>query len=207
MKSKFYLLLLICFSFTSLATNAYAGKKAILLLGDSLSASYGMQQNVGWVHLLNQKLAQQQADFTLINASISGETTGGALARVDKLLADQPVDYLVIELGGNDGLRGFPPKLMKNNLLQIIDKAKQNQVNVALMQVQIPPNYGPRYNQLFEQVFVDVAKQADVPLLPFFMTNIAIKPELMQADGIHPTEAAQPIIVDFMAEQLTQLVN
>lgn len=207
MKSKFYLLLLICFSLTSLATNAYAGKKAILLLGDSLSASYGMQQNVGWVHLLNQKLAQQQADFTLINASISGETTGGALARVDKLLADQPVDYLVIELGGNDGLRGFPPKLMKNNLLQIIEKAKQKQVNVALMQVQIPPNYGPRYNQLFEQVFVDVAKQADVPLLPFFMTNIAIKPELMQADGIHPTEAAQPIIVDFMAEQLTQLVN
>lgn len=179
---------------------------SILILGDSLSASFGMKQNQGWVHQLNQVLEQQNAAYTLQNASISGETTGGGLTRLPRILAEQPIDYLLIELGGNDGLRGFPPKLIKNNLLQIISLAQQKGIKVLLMDIKIPPNYGARYNKLFNQVFAQVAQQSNITLLPFFMESIAIKPELMQADGIHPNITAQPIIVEFMKQQLSTIV-
>lgn len=178
------------------------GATSILLLGDSLSASYGMKQNLGWVSLLNKMLTQQQTPYTIINASVSGETTSGGLSRLPGILAKQKFDYLLIELGGNDGLRGFPPNLMKNNLLQMIALAKTKNIQVVLMDVQIPPNYGPRYNTMFNDVFHQVAKQSEVPLLPFFMQSIAIKPELMQSDGIHPNQAAQPMIAEIIAKQL-----
>lgn len=165
-----------------------------------------MKQNQGWVYQLNQALQQQNAGYILQNASISGETTSGGLTRLPRILAEQNIDYLLIELGGNDGLRGFPPKLIKNNLLQIISLAQQQGIKVLLMEIKIPPNYGARYNKLFNQVYTDVAAQTHVTLLPFFMEKIAIKPELMQTDGIHPNVAAQPIIVDFMKQQLSNLV-
>ncbi len=193
--------LLLCQSFSVLA-NA-----RILLLGDSLSASYGMKQNQGWVYLLNQQLKTNNAPYQIINASISGETTAGGLSRLPGILSKQEVDYLLIELGGNDGLRGFPPKLIKNNLLQIIDLAKQKNITVFLMNVKIPPNYGPRYNKMFGQVFVDVAEHANVPLLPFFLNTIAVHPELMQNDGIHPNVEAQPKIVEVMANQLAEIIT
>lgn len=193
--------LLLCQSFSVLA-NA-----RILLLGDSLSASYGMKQNQGWVYLLNQQLKTNNASYQIINASISGETTAGGLSRLPGILSKEDVDYLLIELGGNDGLRGFPPKLIKNNLLQIIDLAKQKNITVFLMNVKIPPNYGPRYNKMFGQVFVDVAKQTNVPLLPFFLNTIAVHPELMQNDGIHPNVEAQPKIVQVMANQLADIIK
>jgi len=180
---------------------------SILILGDSLSASFGLKENQGWVYQLNQTLRQQNAPYKLVNASISGETTGGALARLPKILAKQNIDYLLIELGGNDGLRGFPPKLIKNNLLQIITLAQQKNIKVLLMSIKIPPNYGDRYNQLFNQTFVEAAKLHDIPLLPFFMETIAIKPELMQTDGIHPNLAAQPLIVEFMAQTLADIIT
>lgn len=180
---------------------------SILILGDSLSASFGMKQNQGWVHQLNLVLEQQNAAYILHNASISGETTGGGLTRLPRILAEQPIDYLLIELGGNDGLRGFPPKLIKNNLLQIISLAQQKGIKVLLMDIKIPPNYGARYNKLFNQVFAQVAQQSSITLLPFFMESIAIKPELMQADGIHPNITAQPIIVEFMKQQLSTIVT
>ncbi|WP_371189860.1 arylesterase [Thalassotalea ponticola] len=153
-----------------------------------------MQQNQGWVHLLNQQLEQQQASYRIVNASISGETTGGGLARFDGILASQQFDILLIELGGNDGLRGFPPKLIKHNLLQIIDKAKAQNIRVLLSKIKIPPNYGQRYNQMFEQVFVDVAEQTNVTLLEFFIESVATDPALMQSDGIHPNQQAQPTL-------------
>ncbi len=180
---------------------------SILILGDSLSASFGLKENQGWVYQLNQTLLKQNAPYTLVNASISGETTGGALARFPDILAKQKVDYLLIELGGNDGLRGFPPKLIKNNLLQIIALAQQKNIKVLLMTIKIPPNYGDRYSQLFNQIFVEVAKQREIPLLPFFMETIAIKPELMQTDGIHPNLAAQPFIVEVMEQILTHIIT
>nr|WP_274054968.1 arylesterase [Thalassomonas haliotis] len=179
---------------------------SIVLLGDSLSASYGMQQNEGWVSLLNQTLHQQNAPFLITNASISGETTAGGLSRLPGILSKEKVDYLLIELGGNDGLRGFPPKLIKNNLLQIIQLAKAKDIPVAIMNIRIPPNYGPRYNQLFTDTFAQVAKEEDIPLLQFFMEDIATNPKLMQADGIHPNQAAQPLIVEVMHKQLNQLL-
>ncbi len=180
---------------------------SILILGDSLSASFGLKENQGWVYQLNQTLLRQNAPYTLVNASISGETTGGALARLPNILAKQNVDYLLIELGGNDGLRGFPPKLIKNNLLQITALAQQKNIKVLLMTIKVPPNYGDRYNQLFNQIFIEVAKHHDIPLLPFFMETIAIKPELMQTDGIHPNLAAQPFIVEMMKQTLTDIIT
>lgn len=180
---------------------------SILLLGDSVSASYGMKQNEGWVHLLNKQLEQQNASYYIHNASISGETTGGGLSRLPGILASEKIDHLIIELGGNDGLRGFSPKLIKNNLLQTIALAQQQNIKVSLIKIKITPNYGPRYNKMFEQVFIDVAKETNIELIPFFMEQIIIKPELMQADGIHPNKKAQPLIADIVALQLEQLIS
>ncbi|MAG76865.1 MAG: arylesterase [Colwelliaceae bacterium] len=179
----------------------------ILLLGDSLSASYGMKQNQGWVHLLNQQLKTKNKGYQIINASISGETTGGGLSRLPGILSKEKVDYLLVELGGNDGLRGFPADLIKNNLLQIIKLAKAEDIKVYLMEIKIPPNYGPRYNKMFEAVFTSVAKETDVPLLPFFIESIAVHPELMQSDGIHPTIEAQPQIVEIMEQKLQKMIE
>ena len=181
-------------------------KTTILLLGDSLSASFGMQQNQGWVHLLNQRFLQEKSAYTIVNASISGETTAGGLARLPSILTNNNIDYLLIELGGNDGLRGFPPSLISNNLLQMIELAKDKNIEVILMQIQILPNYGPRYNQLFINAFKQIAMQTQTPLMPFFMDNIAIDPKLMQADGIHPNVAAQTKIADFMQNQIQHRV-
>ncbi|MBL4940256.1 MAG: arylesterase [Colwellia sp.] len=196
------------FTNTSQAQENHSNKvSSILILGDSLSASFGMKENQGWVYQLNQILQQKKAPYTLVNASISGETTSGGLTRLPRILAKQHIDYLLIELGGNDGLRGFPPQLIKNNLLQIINLAKQQGIKVLLMDIKIPPNYGARYNKLFNQTFTQVAKQSDITLVPFFMEPIAIKPELMQADGIHPNITAQPLIVEFMKQQLNVLIT
>jgi len=193
----FYVLIcLVLLSKPVLATSS------ILLLGDSISASYGMKQNEGWVHLLNNTLEDKGAAYILVNASISGETTGGGLKRLPSLLKQNKVNHLIIELGGNDGLRGFSPKLIKNNLLQTIQLAQDKNIPVSIMQIKIPPNYGPRYNQLFEKIFIDVAQEKNIPLMPFFMNEIAIKPELMQADGIHPNKQAQPIIANMVEKQL-----
>jgi len=199
-------LVLLVSSCISLCSNAWA-MTSILLLGDSLSASYGMKQNQGWVHLLNQELKQDNSPYTITNASISGETTSGGLSRLPGILSNEKVDFLLIELGGNDGLRGFPPKLIKNNLLQLIDLAKDKNIPVAIIDIRIPPNYGPRYNKLFSDVFKQVAEESQIPLIPFFMEQVAIKPELMQQDGIHPNQEAQPMIADFMAKQLKLVIK
>ena len=180
---------------------------SILILGDSLSASFGMKENQGWVYQLNQTLEQQKSAYTLINASISGETTAGGLTRLPRILDQQKIDYLLIELGGNDGLRGFPPSLIENNLLQIIQLAQQKGIEVLIMEIKIPPNYGARYNKLFTQTFTKVANLKNIKLLPFFMEPIVIKPALMQLDGIHPNIDAQPFIVTFMKKQLDLLVE
>ena len=177
----------------------------VLLLGDSLSASYGMAESQGWVALLNQHLHQQNAPYQIINASISGETTAGGLARLPAILAKQSIDALFIELGGNDGLRGFPPQIIKQNLIAIVELAQAKNIPVYLMNIRIPPNYGPRYNQMFTAVFSQVSEEKQIPLLPFFMENIATDTQLMQADGIHPYVVAQPKIADFMAAQLATM--
>lgn len=179
----------------------------ILLLGDSISASYGMKPTQGWVHLLNNKLNEQNQPYTIINASVSGETTSGGLSRLAGILSNTKVDHLLIELGGNDGLRGYSPKLIKNNLLQMVKVAQDKNIKVSMIKIKITPNYGPRYNKMFEQVFEDVAKESNITLLPFFMEAVATDKSLMQADGIHPNAEAQPIIADYVELQLNNLMT
>jgi len=178
---------------------------SILLLGDSVSAGYGMQVNQSWVYLLNKSFKQDNLPYQIINASISGETTSGGLSRLPDILAKNDVEHLIVELGGNDGLRGLSPKVIKNNLLQIITLAQNKGIKVSLMKIRITPNYGPRYNKMFEQVFVDVAEEKSVALMPFFVEQVALDSELMFDDGIHPNEKAQPIIADFMKKEILAL--
>ncbi|QSX28790.1 arylesterase [Shewanella cyperi] len=171
----------------------------ILILGDSLSASYGMNEDIGWVNLLRAKMPEHK----IINAAVSGETSAGGLRRLPALLDSDKPQLVFVELGANDGLRGFPIEQLKNNLTKIITLAKESGARVLLSEVMVPPNYGPRYAKAFNQVFQTLAKEQNVPLVPFFMTDIAPHPELMQADGLHPNEAAQEQISDFMLPWLT----
>ncbi|ELM3616542.1 arylesterase [Aeromonas sobria] len=181
--------------------------QTLLVLGDSLSAGYQMQLEQSWPALLNQKWQEEGGKHTLLNASISGETTQGALARLPALLKEHNPDWLLIELGGNDGLRGFAPTITRQNLANMIALAKEQQTRVVLTQIQLPRNYGARYLRQFEQIFPELAQANDLPLLPFFMDDIALRPELMMNDGIHPTPAAQPQIRDKVARFMEPLLS
>ncbi|WP_429219576.1 arylesterase [Aeromonas veronii] len=189
----------------SLLSSAQA--QTLLVLGDSLSAGYQMQVEQSWPALLNQKWQEEGGKHTLLNASISGETTQGALARLPALLKEHKPDWLLIELGGNDGLRGFAPTITRQNLTSMIALAKEQQTRVVLTQIQLPRNYGARYLRQFEQIFPELAQANDLPLLPFFMDDIALRPELMMNDGIHPTPAAQPQIRDKVARFMEPLLS
>ena len=189
----------------SLLSSAQA--QTLLVLGDSLSAGYQMQLEQSWPALLNQKWQEEGGKHTLLNASISGETTQGALARLPALLKEHKPDWLLIELGGNDGLRGFAPTITRQNLASMIALAKEQQTRVVLTQIQLPRNYGARYLRQFEQIFPELAQANDLPLLPFFMDDIALRPELMMNDGIHPTPAAQPQIRDKVARFMEPLLS
>lgn len=171
-------------------------------MGDSLSAAYGLQEHEGWPALL-----AAQSPVQLVNASISGETTGGGLARLPALLQQHQPRWVLIELGGNDGLRGFDPQLIANNLQQMIELAKQHNAQPLLMQIRIPPNYGPRYVARFTDIYPQLAEAHQIPLWPFFMDEIAIRPELMMPDGIHPNAQAQPLIRDLMLPLVQQLAE
>ncbi|MEL3927527.1 arylesterase [Aeromonas enteropelogenes] len=181
--------------------------QTLLVLGDSLSAGYQMQAQQSWPALLNQKWQNEGAVHSLINASISGETTQGGLARLPALLEEHQPDWLLIELGGNDGLRGFAPAITRKNLADMIALAKASQTRVVLTQIQLPRNYGVRYLRQFEQIFPELAEANKLPLLPFFMDDIALRPELMMNDGIHPTPAAQPQIRDKVARFIEPLLE
>lgn len=188
---------------------ATASSQSIMVLGDSLSAAYGIPVEKGWVALLKQHIEQHsyEKDYDVINASISGETTGGALARFPNLLAQHKPYLVIIELGGNDGLRGFPITTLRNNLDQLVTLAKTAGSKVLIAGMRIPPNYGPRYTNLFFQSFLEAAQQHQVPLVPFLLDEIAIYPVLMQADGIHPTADAQPQILNNVLPTLTEMLK
>ncbi len=184
--------------------HAWGKQTKLLVLGDSLSAAYGLKQEQGWVSLLQD--AWNNKPITIINAAISGETTDGALARLPRLLDQHQPSHLFVELGGNDGLQGHPVTKMQANLAKIIQMAKEKQITVLLQQMQIPTNYGKRYNQMFEQTYVDLAAEYQVQLLPFFLAEIALDKNLMQRDGIHPTAEAQVIIAQDMQKTLAPLL-
>jgi acyl-CoA thioesterase-1 len=191
MRIIFFVLVSLC--------SQYAFAQKLLILGDSLSAAYGLQQQQGWVHLL-----QDRTDWQLINASISGETTAGGMARLPALLQQHQPDAVLIELGGNDGLRGFAVDSVESNLNQIITLVKQHTATPILMQIRIPPNYGPRYGQLFSKIYPTLADKHQIPLWPFFMDEIAVDQNLMLPDGIHPNGEAQPLISEFVGKLLAE---
>lgn len=171
--------------------------KTIMILGDSLSAGYGVSVQQGWVHLLQKRLDQQYPkQHKVVNASVSGETTSGALARLPKLLQTHRPDLVVIELGGNDGLRGQPPAQIQKNLAQLIQKSQQAKSKIILFGMKIPPNYGKAYSQAFENNYQVLSQQYKVRLLPFFMQGVAGHKNLMQQDQIHPNAKAQPILLN-----------
>ncbi|WP_407305323.1 arylesterase [Acinetobacter sp.] len=171
--------------------------KTIMILGDSISAGYGMQAQQGWVHLLQKRLEQQYPkQHKVVNASVSGETTSGALARLPKLLQIHKPNIVVIELGGNDGLRGQAPLLIQKNLAHLIQQSQKAKATVILLGMKIPPNYGTAYSKAFEKNYKTVSQQYKVKLMPFFLEGVAGKKNLMQQDLVHPNAKAQSILLD-----------
>tara|TARA_B110000090_G_scaffold209594_1_gene266742 strand:- start:1156 stop:1791 length:636 start_codon:yes stop_codon:yes gene_type:complete len=190
-------LCILCLS-CSIYFSSWAAAEDITLLvyGDSLSASYGIEQEQGWVNLLKSKLRSEKLPVDVVNGSVSGETTTGGLARLPAMLDSYQPELLILELGGNDGLRGLPLDLMRENLASMIDLAKASGAEVILTGIQIPPNYGPRYTAPFFEIYSALAKQKLLPLVPFLIDGIPQQPELMQNDGIHPRAEAQSMILD-----------
>ncbi len=171
--------------------------KIILIVGDSISAGYGINPEQGWVQLLQKRLDQQYPkQHKVVNASVSGETTSGALARMPKLLQSYKPDVVVIELGGNDALRGQPPQMIQKNLGQLVQQSQQAKAKVLLFGMKIPPNYGTAYSQAFENNYKVISQQYKIKLLPFFMQGIAGHKDLMQNDQIHPNAKAQSILLN-----------
>lgn len=189
------------------ASPTAARAQTLLVLGDSLSAAYNMEVQRGWVALLEQRLKQQNLPYKVINASISGDTTAGGLARLPELLAAHRPAVVIVELGGNDGLRGLPPEQAKQNLSAIVAQAQAARAQVLLLGVQLPPNYGTRYNERFQRVYREVATERKVPLVPFVLDGVATDAALMQGDGIHPNAAAQPRILENVWPQLRPLLQ
>lgn len=179
----------------------------ILVWGDSLSAGYGIEQSASWPSLLAQRLSREGYRQEVVNASISGETTAGGVARLPEALARYKPAIVVIELGANDGLRGQPLNLMQQNLDRMITAAKAAGAKVLLLGMRLPPNFGPSYTQKFQNSFSELASTHKTALVPFFLERVATRPELFQADTIHPTAAAQPIILDTVWPALKPLLR
>ena len=180
-----------------MATNAQAIESpTVLIFGDSLSAGFGIDVDQSWAALLQQRLEEQGYEHRVVNASISGETTAGGAARIDSAIGEFSPDVIILELGGNDGLRGFPPARIKSNLELIARHARDSGAGVVLLGIRIPTNYGARYTQAFEAVYAEVATELDIKWIEFFMEGVALNDELLQEDRIHPNAEAQPILLD-----------
>ncbi|WP_171016317.1 arylesterase [Pseudomonas sp. F(2018)] len=176
------------------AQGALAG--TVLVVGDSISAALGLDTRQGWVSLLQNRLQEGGFAHQVVNASISGDTSSGGLARLPALLSQHRPQLVIIELGGNDGLRGQPPAQLQQNLAHMVDASTAAGAKVLLLGMRLPPNYGQRYTQAFAQVFSDVAADKQVPLVPFLLEGVGGVPGMMQADGIHPAVAAQPQLLE-----------
>ncbi|WP_109513601.1 arylesterase [Pseudomonas ovata] len=177
-----------------LSQGAMAG--TVLIVGDSISAAFGLDTRQGWVSLLQQRLQAQGLDDKVVNASISGDTSAGGLARLPALLAEHKPSVVVLELGGNDGLRGQQPAQLQQNLASMIEQSQKAGAKVLLLGMRIPPNYGPRYTQAFEKVYASLAEEKKVPFVPFFLEGVGGVPGMMQDDGLHPAAGAQATLLE-----------
>jgi len=175
---------------------AAATPRPILVLGDSLSAAHGIAAEDGWVTLLSRRLRESAPPRSVVNASISGETTSGGLARLPALLAEQKPSLVVIELGANDGLRGLPLAEIRANLAKMLTAVRAADAQTLLVGIELPVNYGPRYRDGLRSLYRDLAGEFNVPLVPFLLEGVALDPALMQDDGLHPNAAAQPKLLD-----------
>ena len=200
-----YLSTLILFIF-SLSTYSDIKTESLLIYGDSISAGYGMSKEKQWSVILQEKINKENLNIKIINSSISGETTSGGLARIRQTIKSIKPDYLLLELGGNDALRGYPPKQIAANLNEMIKIADSADVKVLLMQIRIPPNYGSRYQKAFESIYSSIARETSAKLIPFMLEEVALNEELMLPDGIHPKASAQPLIADYVYRQLKPLL-
>ena len=191
-----------------LASNAAAARTpVVLVVGDSLSAAYGIDLRTGWVSLLQERVRQQGYPHTVVNASISGDTSAGGRARLSDILKRQRADILILELGANDGLRGLALSATRNNLAAMIKAAKASGARVLLIGIHIPPNYGPDYTKKFHAIYQDLARSQRVALVPFLLEGVALDPALMQTDRLHPRATAQPRILDNVWPHLQPLLK
>jgi acyl-CoA thioesterase-1 len=188
------------------ATSAYSASKTILVVGDSLSAEYGLARDTGWVTLLEQRLQRERVSAVVVNSSISGDTTSGGKTRLPDLLKKYRPNILILELGANDALRGLPLRKTETNLREMITAAKEIGASVLLVGMQIPPNYGPDYRKQFAGIYPKLAKETGSALVPFLFENLIQRPDLFQSDRIHPTAEAQPIMLDTVWPQLKPLL-
>lgn len=179
----------------------------ILVLGDSISAGYGLEIEQGWVALLQKKLVETKRHYSIINASISGETTAGGLARVNALLSTHQPNIVLLQLGANDGLRGLSPVQMKNNLTEIVHLSQNSGAKVILLAMKIPPNYGKRYVEQFYSAYPQLAQELSIQLVPFILEDVALNKDLMQVDGLHPNAKAQSILADKIEPYLFPLLK
>lgn len=179
----------------------------IIVFGDSLSAAYGIRVEEGWVSLLQKRLTSQGYGYRVVNASVSGETTAGGLARLPRALELHRPSVVILELGGNDGLRGLSLDQMRTNLDSMIRQSRAAGARVLLTGMRVPPNYGPAYTEKFHGLFADLAQRYRLPLVPFLMENVALEKSLMQADGLHPNEKGQPLLLDEIWPQLQPLLK
>mgnify|MGYP001446450925 FL=1 len=182
--------------FVAWSTQAFAENSKILVYGDSLSAAYGITQPQGWVTLLQQKLNAEGYHYEVANASISGETTSGGLTRFEKTITTIKPKIVVLALGANDGLRGLPTQEMRKNLSAMITYSQKKKAKVLLLGMRIPPNYGPKYTEAFYQTYQQLGQQHNINLVPFMLDQVAAKPHLIQADGLHPNALGQPVILN-----------
>ena len=184
------------------STASSEGNNSILIYGDSISAGYGMERESQWSESLKTLLSERGFKISVHNRSVSGETTGGGLTRISKILDELKPTFVLLELGGNDALRGYPPKKIYENLSKMIEASKDRGIEVFLMQIRILPNYGKRYQTQFESIYPTLSQEKEVILLPFMLNDIALKKELMLSDGIHPNKDAQPLIAEIVFNSL-----
>lgn len=173
-----------------------AAADTLLVVGDSISAALGLETSQGWVRKLDERLRERGFEHQVINASVSGDTSAGGLARLPALLAEHRPGLVIIELGGNDGLRGMPPGQLQQNLAAMIERVQATGARAVLLGMRLPPNYGARYTKVFSQVYVDLAEEKQVPLVPFFLEGVGGVEGMMQPDGIHPSVAAQSRLLE-----------
>ncbi|QUX95903.1 arylesterase [Marinomonas sp. CT5] len=204
LKRQFAQLLIII---ATLLISSFSSASTLLVMGDSLSAAYNLRQQDGWVSLLENKLSQSHPELKVINASVSGETTQGGLSRFADLLEKHKPNWVVLELGANDALRGYPLNQTTINLEKMVKQAQQSGADVLLIGNRIPQNYGKRYTQMFFSLYEEIANKYNLAYLPFMLENVALNKELMQNDGLHPNKAGQPIVLKNVLPYLLPLLD